>query len=66
MKSFSKFVKNDTGTVKKESGTPDIDCNLLITDLFLSNFANVLSVDNATENLIDQQISLFIRSALGC
>lgn len=66
MKSFSKFVKNDTETVKKESGPPDIDCNFPITDLFLSNFANVLSVDNATENLIDQQISLFIRSALGC
>jgi hypothetical protein len=52
-------------TVKTDNELPYIECNLPLTDYFLTVLADSLSIDRDCDGIIDNNLLSFFRAILG-
>jgi hypothetical protein len=52
-------------TVKNDNELPYIECNLPLTDYFLTILADSLSIDRDCDGIIDNNLLSFFRAILG-
>ena len=57
--------RKNTNTLKNENELPYIECNLPLTDSFLTFLADSLSIDRDCDGIVDNNLCSFFRAILG-
>ena len=60
-----KEKENENSSKNEKDHLPYKECVLPLTDMILSNLADIFNVNRDTDSMIDPQLCLFIRTVLG-